>query len=265
MLQLESALKGYAIKAADGALGSVSDFLFNDETWEIRWLVVDTGGWLTGRKILIHPIAIGKPDDTRQTLPVSLTKAQVRNSPDVLDDQPVSRRSEQDLYGYYGWDPLWPTQIFAGGAVGTPPLLAPFGGRAKREIHAAEAHDAAEVRPEDRDPHLQSTTGLSGYHIHASDGYVSHVIGFLIDNRSWDVCSIIVDTRNWWPGKHVLLAPTAVTNTDREIKQIRLNITCHQVETSKNWNPTDTPRGRHPQLPATYGDRVGSGDENVKP
>ena len=89
-------------KRATVHIGTVSDFLFDDATWKVRWLVVDTGHWLTGRKVLIHPSVMGAVDDGRQRVPVKLTKARIKDSPDILQDQPVSRQMESGLYGYYG-------------------------------------------------------------------------------------------------------------------------------------------------------------------
>jgi len=93
-----SALKGYAIEASDGRVGIVSDFLFHDQSWKMRWLVVDTGTWLIGRMVLIRPSAIVQADYERQELPVALTKAQVEGSPGISQDQPVSRQMEANLY-----------------------------------------------------------------------------------------------------------------------------------------------------------------------
>ena len=117
MLEVGSALKGYAIEASDGRIGTVGDFLFDDRTWKVRWLVVDTGTWLTGRKVLVHPSAIGRADYERRELSVSLTKSQVKGSPDILQDQPVSQQMERRLYDYYGWDPYWGDNYFGMGSM----------------------------------------------------------------------------------------------------------------------------------------------------
>src|SRR3954464_11269821 len=96
-------LRGYAIRATDGDIGTVHDFYFDDEHWGIRYLVVDTGTWLSGRKVLISPMAIGSPDWIIQQLPVSLTKAQVTRSPDIDTRKPVSRQHEAEYSRYYGY------------------------------------------------------------------------------------------------------------------------------------------------------------------
>ena len=107
MLLAVSALKGYSIEAQDGALGIIKDLLFDDRRWQIKWLVVQSGSWLGDRKLLLHPSAVDGFDHDRQTLDVSPTKQQVKASPSLSTDQPVSRHHECDLLGYYGWDPWW--------------------------------------------------------------------------------------------------------------------------------------------------------------
>ncbi len=100
-------LRGYAIRATDGVIGKVDDLYFDDEDWAIRYLVVDTGGWLSGRKVLISPIAIGQPDWLDGVLPVALTKAKVEHAPDIDTRKPVSRQHEAVYLGYYGYPFYW--------------------------------------------------------------------------------------------------------------------------------------------------------------
>jgi hypothetical protein len=229
MLEVISALKGYAIEATDGGMGTVSDFLFDDRNWRVRWLVVDTGTWLTERKVLVHPSAIKRADDERQTFAVNLTKAQVEGGPGILQDQPVSRQMERQLHDYYGSDPLWSDA----GAMAAPFSTSPyFGFDSTRE----EAPGDAPVR-DDGDPHLRGIAEVTGYRIHAADGEIGHVEDFLLDSATWSICYLAVDTRNWWPGKHVLMSPHAVENIDWSERHIRLNVTRDQVMASPPWDP----------------------------
>ena len=102
MLQVISPLKGFAIEANDGRIGTVVDYLFDDASWKVRWLVIDCGTWLTGREVLVHPSAISREDLEQQQFVVALTRAQVEDSPKLLEDQPVSQQMENQLYSYYG-------------------------------------------------------------------------------------------------------------------------------------------------------------------
>ena len=121
MLWDASALDGYAIEASDGRIGSVSDFLFEDTSWKVRWLVVDTGGWLSGRKVLLPLSALGKPDPSLRQFPVKLTMQQVKDSPDIDTDRPVSRQHETHIYGHYGWNPYWDSDLLPiGGGIALP-------------------------------------------------------------------------------------------------------------------------------------------------
>ena len=115
MLWNASAINGYAIKASDGRIGTVSDFLFDDASWLVRWLVVDTGNWLSGRKVLLPPSALGQLDAKEHEFSVKLTKQQVKDSPEIDTDRPVSRQMETSVYDYYGWSPYWGTGFYMGG------------------------------------------------------------------------------------------------------------------------------------------------------
>jgi hypothetical protein len=229
MLEAISSLKGYAIEASDGSIGAVDDFLFDDQTWKIRWLVVDTGTWLTGRQVLVHPSAIKRADDEGRAFAVRLTKAQVEQSPDILQDQPVSRQMQSQLYDYYGWDPIWGGPAGAMAApLSTPPYLGLDFTREAAKVDAA-AHEG--------DPHLRSIAEVTGYRIHATDGEIGHVENFFIHSTAWGIAYLMVDTRNWWPGKHVLMSPRAVKEIDWSERHIRLNVTRDKVKASPPWDP----------------------------
>jgi hypothetical protein len=233
MLLAGSALEGYAIEANDGRVGTVDDVLFDDRTWLVRWLVVDAGTWLTGRKVLIHPSALGKADYRAQRLPVNLTMAQVKASPAAYEDQPVSRQMESSLYDYYGWDPVWGGSIFGGGTMPQAFASPYLGGIAVREAAGIEA------RRDEGDPHLRSIHAVTGYHVHAKDGSIGHVESFLVDDESWGIRYIVVDTSNWWFGQHVLISPYAVREISWPDGRVELDTSREQVKASPTWNPAE--------------------------
>ena len=246
MLNAVSSLKGFDIQAKDGSLGTVSDFLFDDSTWKVRWMVVDTGRWLTGRKVLVHPSAVISAEYGARKLNVALTKAQVQDSPDILQDRPVSQQMQNDLYGYYGWDPLWGGGMYGGSMFGgsmfgeemgaiASPLSSPayFGNAALREAERGGSD------LDEGDPHLRSIAEVTGYHVHATDGDIGHVQDFLIDNVSWGVRYLIVDTSNWWVGQHVLISPYAVKSVNWSERHVRLDVNRDRVKSSPSWNPSN--------------------------
>jgi len=232
MLLVAAALKGYAIEASDGKIGTVGDLLFEDTTWQVRWLVADTGTWLSPRKVLLHPSAIEQIDHENQVLRFGLSKQAIEASPDILAHQPVSEQMENKLYDYYGWDPAWGGNYFGGGAIASPFSSPPyFGGATVREAEGF----GREV--EKGDPHLRSINEVDGYHILANDGEIGHVENLLIDDVSWGIHYFIVDTRNWWFGQHVLVSPYAVLKIDWEASQVSLDVDREQVKSSPPWDP----------------------------
>jgi hypothetical protein len=233
-MQVISALKGFMIEANDGRIGTVVDFLYDDALWRVRWLVVDCGTWLPGRKVLIHPSAILRNDLEQQRFLVTLTKAQVEKSPKLADDQPVSQQMENRLYTYYGWDPLWcgPYLSETPGAIAWPYMAPPYFGMG---LDADEAH-GKRVR-HGSDPHVRSVNEVIGYHLQAVDGEIGHVENLMIDDGDWSIHYFIVDTRNWWPGKRVLISPLAVKSIEWFDRRVELDVTVEQVKASPLWDP----------------------------
>lgn len=246
MLQVASALKGFAIEAQDGTLGTVSDFLFDDSTWKVRWLVVDTGNWLSGRKVLVHPSAVSWADHGSRELTVALTMDQVKGSPDIGQDRPVSQQMQSDLYSYYGWDPLWGGGMYGAGMYGgglfgggMGAIASPLSARTYFGADAVRDAERAESSLDDGDPHLRSIDEVTGYDVHATDGTIGHVEEFLIDSATWGIRYLVVNTSNWWVGQHVLISPYAVKDVDWPDHHVQLDVARAKVKASPSWNPSD--------------------------
>ena len=203
MLRNIKDLRGYAIRATDGVIGHVDDFYFDDEAWAIRYLVAETGTWLHDRQVLISPISIGHPDWSAQLLPVSLTKAQLKASPDIDTKKPVSRQHEATYHGYFGYPIYW-------GAAGLWGMGAYPGSLTAEDAIEAElkARHSATIQSPD-DYHLRSCKDLVGHHIGASDGDIGHVQDLLVDDHTWAIRYLIVNTSNWW-GEHQVLDCSSV-------------------------------------------------------
>ncbi len=228
MLWNASTIKGYAIAASDGRLGTVSDFLFDDGSWLVRWLVVDTGNWLSGRKVLLPTFVLGHLDPEKQEFSVRLTMQQVKDSPDIDTDRPVSRQMETNIYDYYGWSPYWGGGFYLGGYgdVGGAGATSASVGSREREKQIADAERR------DGDPHLRSIEAVTGYHIHASDGEIGHVEDFLVEDADWSLHYLVVDTKNWWTGKKVLISPRSAREIDWTDKLVNLDVDRQTVKDS---------------------------------
>ena len=231
MLRNVKDLRGYAIAATDGVIGAVDDLYFDDEDWAIRYLIVDTGNWLSGRKVLISPLAIGHPDWLGQLLPVSLTKAQIERSPDIDTRKPVSRQYETEFLGYYGYPHYW------GGAglwgMGAYPGSLTTEAAFDEEMRARTI--SASASPDDC--HLRSCRAVTGYHIHAADGDIGHVSDFLVGDRSWAIRYLIVDTSNWWVGHTVLVAPQWIEGVSWPDARVSVDLTRHAVKEAPRYDP----------------------------
>jgi sporulation protein YlmC with PRC-barrel domain len=238
MLRNASAIKGYAIAASDGRIGTVSDFLFDDDSWLVRWLVVDTGKWLSGRKVLLPPSVLGHPNLKEQEFTVRLTMQQVKDSPDIGTERPVSRQIETNIYDHYGWRPYWGGTGFLMGGYGgygygaIAPLPSPGSRRHAEDIAAAQrSHD---------DPHLRSIEAVIGYHIHASDGEIGHVEDFLVEEADWSIHYLVVDTKNWWPGNKVLISPHSIREIDWTDNLVNLSVDRQRVKDSPPYDASVT-------------------------
>lgn len=241
MLWNASTLNGYAIEALDGRLGTVSDFLFDDTSWSVRWLVVDTGKWLPGRKVLLPVSVLGHVDEKQEAFAVRLTMQQIKDSPDIDADRPVSRQMETNVYDYYGWTPYWSTGLYLDGygylgGMGYPEGVL-SGTPSRRDLQREEMIAAANAQLEDGDPHLRSMAAVTGYHIHATDGEIGHVMDLFVEDADWSLRYLLVDTRNWWPGKHVLISPRSVQSIDWTHRLVNLDVDRRAIKDSPTYEP----------------------------
>ncbi len=214
MLQNIKTLHGRKLAAQDGEIGKVADFYFDDKTWAIRYLVAHTGGWLTDRLVLISPHSLGQPDADAKSLRINLSRRQIENSPTIAADKPVSRQNEIDYYRYYGWPTYWNGDGLWGAT--SYPAILPFS-TAKREA-AQHDHD-------NDDPHLRSVKAVTGYALHATDGEIGSICGFMMDDKTWAIGNLIAETGHWYAGKEILIPTAQVAYISHEDSEVHVNLT----------------------------------------
>ena len=232
MLRSAKELHNYVMSAEDGEIGRCKDFLFDDSAWTIRYMVADTGKWLPKQKVLISPISLGEPDWKSRRLSVMLTKAQIEASPAVETDAPISQEYEQKWYEHYNWSPYW----YGGGIWGrgaVPQLLSKSTTRATATMEASE-------KPSHN---LRSVGEVTGYRIQATDGEIGHVEDFIVDDLTWTIRYLVVDTKNWLPGRKVLVAPRWATKIEWRNGHVHLDLTRDLIKNGPEYNP-DTPVNR---------------------
>lgn len=234
MLIHASAIKGYAIAASDGEIGTVSDLLFDDVSWRVRWLVVETGTWLAGRKVLLPASTLGHADAIRREFTAKLTVQQVKDSPNVDTERPVSRQVESSIYGHYGWYPYWGYGLYTGSYGYGSVMGSPFFGPSSQPTE----DEARETQRNRDDPHLRSIAAVEGYHIHATDGEIGHVEDMLVEEADWSIRYLVVDTKNWWPGKRVLVSPRSAHEVSWTDRTIDINVNREAVRSSPGYDAT---------------------------
>jgi hypothetical protein len=223
MLSKVKTLAGYKLDGLDGEIGKAKEFYFDDRYWTIRYLVAETGTWLWDRQVLISPHALGAVNPVGKNIVIDLTKKQIEGSPSLDSHKPVSRQFEEEYYSYYGYPTYWEGPH----SWGAYPDFASV-----REARAHKKWQAATQRKHGWDPHLRSTGSVSGHHIQAADGEIGHVADFIIDDATWVIRYLIVDTHNWWPGKKVLVSPEWIDRVSWDERKVFVNLTREAIKHS---------------------------------
>lgn len=236
-------LKGSTIAATDGEIGRVTGAYFDDKTWTIRYLVVDTGTWLSDRKVLISPYSVLQPLRAERPIAVSLTRQQIMDSPDIDTQKPVSRQHESEYLSYYAYPPYWEGGALWGlAALPQLPLADPQLDLAGARAAAGAAQSGRSGRSDGGDDagdtavgdvHLRSSSEVIGYDIQASDDSIGHVKDLVFDDESWAIRYFVVDTRNWLPGgRKVLIGTHWIEQIDWPTRAVRVALTREQVRNS---------------------------------
>jgi hypothetical protein len=247
MLRSLAEPEGYRLEARDGDIGRCHDFLFDDEAWTLRYLVADTGGWLSGRKVLISPAQLAAPDWERKRMPVTLTKEQIEQSPPLDADAPVSRRYEQLYNEFHSLPSYW----LGSGLWGDFPMPGSLTMPQEAQIEPAPATSGATTGGADFEEgdavHLRSVREVSGYRVvgasTADDGggteKVGRVVDLIVDDSSWSLRAFVVDTSRLPLSKKVLLPVAAVAEIDWATRQVTAAIPADRLEEAPPFDPSE--------------------------
>ncbi len=220
MLTTVKDLTGYTLQSRDGEIGKVKEFYFDDRHWAVRYLVVDTGNWLKERRVLISPYALLSMNEDKRQVAVDLTKKQIEGSPSLENDKPVSQQFEESYYEYYGWPVYW----YGSYTWGNESFMVPH----------------PEIGSKNRagkswNPHLRSYYAVQGYHIQAKDGEIGHVEDYILHDETWKIRYLVVDTRNWLPGRKVLISPKWIERVSWDEMKVIVNLNRETVKESPEY------------------------------
>ena len=209
-------LCGRKLAASDGNIGHVDDFYFEDQRWAIRYVVAETGSWLPGRLVLISPYAFGPLDHCGERLPINLTRKRIEDSPAAESHKPISRQFEERYHAYYQWPPYWNGGGLWG--IGSYPMELP-------PTSAGQQANPDAVPPAVGDPHLRSTRAVTGYNVQTSDGVIGQVADFLVDEYSWMIRHVVVETGHWFPDHRIVISPKDVACISYEEAKVFVKLT----------------------------------------
>jgi hypothetical protein len=205
MLHDLETLIGSTVIATDGEIGSVRNFLFDDQSWTIRYLVVDVGSWLKRRAIILAITAVQQPDWGKKVFHVHLTREQVRNSPDVDAEKPASRQQEIAMQEYFGRLAYWFDSQY-------------------RELSSMPTGMKYPVHTEG-DSHLRSAWHLAGYEVWASDGEIGRLEGLIMDEACWHLSYLNVKTGDWLRNRLMLVPTRWIKSVSWDDRRVNLHHT----------------------------------------
>ena len=232
MLRSLKLLEHYKVKATDGDSGSVTNFLLDDQRWTVRYLVVETGGIFGGRQVLISPISFRNVDFLRQVFPPGSHHGQDQEQPERRSGQAGVTSGRARLLRllrlpyYWGHGALWGSGYYPGAMAGA-------------------GYDRSGERPgePDADVHLRSAKEVTGYHIEGTDGAIGHVKDFMLDDESWAIQYMVIETSNWWVGKSVLIAPQWTSRISWLDRKVYVDMTRAAIKNSPQWESTTRSAG----------------------
>jgi hypothetical protein len=223
-------LLGSTVRATGGEIGRVEDFFVNVDEWTLRYLVVESGEWLSGRTLLFSSRAFNLSNSSEPGFSVTANREQIQDSPEIRRDRPLNRQEEIDLHAHYRWPFYWKpgdSEAIGIGSVAAYPL-------ADLAEQMRQSETGAEI---EQNPHLRSFKELAGFSIQARDGAIGRMEDCIVDSESWNLLYLVVDTGSLLPGRKVLISPGWVEQVDWEASTLHVDLSRETVRNSPEYDP----------------------------
>jgi hypothetical protein len=227
-------LHGSTVVGLDGDVGTIARFLLQLNPWVVRYIVIETGSWWAGKEVLISPWSIAPGSVAGERIALSLTREQVRNSPSYDPTEALTREHEDALLGYYGYPAYWGGPLLWGPVPAATPGAPPDPGL-RTGLPDSDAAAVELLDPPTAD--LADSQQVLGTHLHATDGDVGHVDDLLVESDTWQVRYLVIDTNNWWIGRHVLIAPEWIENFEWPDHKLRVAVDRAAIKGAPEYDP----------------------------
>ena len=179
------------VVATDGNIGKVCNVFFDDQSWKVRYFVVDLRGWRAHRYVVLSVSQVEPPDWGKKILRARASKEQVRHSPNLDSVRPVARQQEIALRRYYGWPRQW-EQVVGEFSIPYSPTGRDF------PVYSKE------------DPHLRSANDMAGYELWNKKYMIGRLENFIVDDRSWVIRYLQAKTSDWLYRRSFLVSTGSV-------------------------------------------------------
>jgi len=227
MLRRSGELQWSQVISLDGEIGKVRDVCFDEASWMVRYLIVDTGGWLSGRKVPIDPRSVELIDRNLHTVWVSLSRAQIESSPRIDIGELGAREHEMQLNRHYGYGSCWTHSMPWGNGQVSP---------ARRSAAEALEIDAPSAC-------LRGARQMLDFTLITVDGHVGLIKDFFFDDETWALRYLIVQTGSWLLGRRVLVSADRVRRVDWSAESVEVNQTRKQIEYGWEFDADNPPPG----------------------
>jgi len=238
MLQAAKKFMSMKVRATDGECGHIRDIYFDDDQWTLRYFLLDTGKWLPGKMVLISPLAVVDIDFKNKILDVNLSRVQIENGPNPSEHMPISRQLAARHSAYYDYPFYWP------GSGIWPELGYDLAYYANFKNRVTTDSENSQIKNEikNEDQHLRTVKEIKSYLLEATDGLFGHVEDFVIDDDTWELRYLVVDTINWWPSKSVILSTQWVRDIVWSESKIVLDLSKEKIKNSPAYSEENLDR-----------------------